>query len=141
MFKIVYEAPTKPGVYEPITKIGCPGDLAKHMEWLNDEVQEYFCTATLNGAGEIIEVRIITMGVLNHSPVHPREVFAPAITDRAASIILIHNHPSGNPEPSPADVQITEQLAKAGEILGIKVLDHIVTGSRGTVSMRERGLF
>lgn len=141
MFRIVYEEPATVGVYEPRTKIVCPGDLAKHMDWLNAEVQEHFCSVTLNGAGEIITSRILMVGVLNHAPVHPREVFAPAITDRAASIILIHNHPSGNPEPSPQDVSITKQLAKAGDILGIKVVDHIITASRGVVSLRERGLF
>jgi DNA replication and repair protein RadC len=83
---------------------------------------------------------VITVGLLNHSLVHPREVFADAITDRAASVILVHNHPSGTMEPSTQDTAITRQLAEAGQILGIRVLDHLIITRKGFVSMRERGL-
>jgi len=121
-------------------KITCPGDLMPVATPLLNKKQEYFVCITLNGAGEMIKNRVITVGLLNHSPVHPREVYADAITDRAASVIFLHNHPSGNPEPSPQDVDITKQLIKAGDILGIKVLDHIVVAKRGNVSLRERGL-
>lgn len=140
MFKLVYEEPICIGVYEPRTQISCPLTIAEHMKWLNNEVQEHFCTITVNGHNDIIETRIITIGTLNFSPVHPREVFAPAITDRAKSIILVHNHPSGDPEPSVPDIDVTKQLIKAGEILGIDVLDHIVIAKNGFVSLKERGL-
>lgn len=80
------------------------------------------------------------MGLLNSSLVHPREVFAPAIAGAAASLILAHNHPSGDPEPSPEDVRVTAQLAESGRILGIPVRDHVILGADGYVSLMERGL-
>jgi DNA repair protein RadC len=80
------------------------------------------------------------MGLLNHSLVHPREVFADAITDRAASIICIHNHPSGSLEPSSQDIAITNQLKEAGSLIGIQLIDHIIVSKNGHVSMREQGL-
>ncbi len=79
------------------------------------------------------------MGLLNHSLVHPREVFADAITDRAAAIICVHNHPSGNPEPSQADIIVTKQLCEAGTILGIQLLDHIIITKGGVNSLRSLG--
>ena len=80
------------------------------------------------------------MGLLNHSLVHPREVYADAITDRAASIICVHNHPSGTLEPSSQDLTITRQLADAGTIVGIRLLDHLIVTDSGWLSMKERGL-
>lgn len=102
--------------------------------------QEHFICITLNGAGEVLDSRIITVGLLNHSLVHPREVFADAITDRAASIICVHNHPSGSLEPSPQDIAITTQLREAGLLLGIQLIDHIIVTKNGYLSMKERGL-
>jgi DNA repair protein RadC len=107
-------------------------------EW-RDKKQEYFICITLNGAGEEIACRVVTVGILNQSLVHPREVFAEAITDRAASIILVHNHPSGTLEPSAQDIGITRQLVEAGSILGIRVLDHIIVTKKGYVSLKELG--
>lgn len=121
-------------------KIEKPGDILPLVDYLRVKKQEYFICMTLNGAGELIEQRVVTVGLLNHSPVHPREVFADAITDRAASVIFVHNHPSGNPEPSVQDIEITKRLYEAAEILGINVLDHIITAKRGHVSFKERGL-
>lgn len=92
--------------------------------------QENVIVATLTGANEIIKIHHITRGTVNQSQIHPREVFAPAIEDRAASIILIHNHPSGNLTPSPQDVLITERIKQAGELLGITLLDHLIIGPR-----------
>lgn len=123
-----------------IVKITSPGDVLPQFGHLLDKKQEYFCCLTLNGAGELIANRVITVGLLNHSPVHPREVYADAITDRAASVIFVHNHPSGDPEPSTQDIEITRQLNEAGALLGIRVLDHIIIGKRGMVSLKERGL-
>jgi DNA repair protein RadC len=107
-------------------------------EW-RDKKQEYFFCITLNGAGEVIERRTVTVGILNQSLVHPREVFSEAITDRAASIILVHNHPSGTLEPSTQDLGITRQLVEAGSILGIRVLDHIIVTKKGYTSLKELG--
>jgi DNA repair protein RadC len=102
--------------------------------------QEHFICITLNGAGEVLASRIITVGLLNHSLVHPREVFADAITDRAASVICVHNHPSGSLDPSPQDIAITTQLREAGLLLGIQMIDHIIVTKAGYLSMKERGL-
>jgi len=121
------------------TKITCPRDLLPLVADIRKKRQEYFVCTTLNGAGEVIDTRTVTVGLLNHSLVHPREVFSDAVTDRAASVILAHNHPSGSLEPSPQDIAITGQLAGAGEILGIPVLDHIIVTGDGYLSMKERG--
>ncbi|MDO9324038.1 MAG: DNA repair protein RadC [Methanoregula sp.] len=107
---------------------------------MRDKRQEHFICITLNGAGEVLNSRIITVGLLNHSLVHPREVFADAITDRAASVICVHNHPSGSLEPSPQDIAITTQLREAGLLLGIQLIDHIIVTKSGYLSMKERGL-
>lgn len=88
--------------------------------------QEHFVVLTLDGANRLIEKRIITIGTLNASLVHPREVFADAITDRAAGIIVAHNHPGGTLEPSGPDIVVTKRLRAAGELLGIRLLDHII---------------
>lgn len=96
------------------------------LKCIRNKQQEHFVLLTLDGANRLINMRTITMGTLTASLVHPREVFAPAIEDRAASIIVAHNHPSGSLEASDADKQITKQLQQAGEILGIKLLEHII---------------
>ena len=98
---------------------------------IRDKKQEYFVSLTLDGANRLIAKRVISIGTLTASLVHPREVFAEAITDRAASIVVAHNHPSGNLEPSIADKEVTERLRQAGEILGIEVLDHLILGGEG----------
>jgi DNA repair protein RadC len=101
--------------------------------------QEHFLVITLNGASEVIHSRIITMGLLNQSLIHPREVFSDAVTDRAAGLICVHNHPSGNLEPSSQDILITCQLAQAGEIMGITVIDHLIISKNGYLSLKETG--
>ena len=116
-----------------------PEDLLPHINHIADKKQEYFLCTSLNGANEIIDSRTITVGLLNSSQVHPREVFADAITDRAASIILAHNHPSGTLEPSKADTMITRQLCESGKLLGIEVLDHIIITRKGFVSLKDKG--
>lgn len=102
--------------------------------------QEHFICISLNGANEVIENRIITVGLLDKSQVHPREVYADVITDRAAGVIFAHNHPSGEIKPSNSDLKIHEQLTEAGKILGIKVLDHIIISKKGYYSFQENGL-
>lgn len=108
------------------------------MPFLNpycSKPQEYFLAATLNGAKELIALRVITIGLANQTQIHPREIFASAITDRACFIILAHNHPSGNLEISEQDINITRRLEESGELLGIKVLDHIVFSKNGCISI------
>jgi DNA repair protein RadC len=117
-----------------------PEDILPHISYLREKRQEHFVCLTLNGAGEVLGIRTITLGLLNHSLVHPREVFADAITDRAASIICVHNHPSGSLEPSTQDIAITSQLKDAGSLLGIHLIDHIIITKTGHLSMKERGL-
>ena len=121
-------------------RISSPSDILPLVEDLRRQRQEHFVCVTLNGAGEVLAKRTITIGLLNHSLVHPREVFADAITDRAASVICIHNHPSGSLEPSPQDIAITSQLRDAGTTLGIQVLDHIIVTRSGFTSMKEKGM-
>lgn len=124
---------------EEHTRVQSPADVLPLVSDITGKSQEHFICITLNGAHEVIERRTITVGLLNHSLVHPREVFADAITDRAAAVICVHNHPSGSLEPSRQDLEITRQLREAGEILGIRVLDHIIVARSGFTSLRERG--
>jgi DNA repair protein RadC len=100
---------------------------------------EEFHVLLLNARHEVQRRVMVSRGSLNASIVHPREVFRPAILASAASIVLVHNHPSGDPEPSDEDLSITKRLAHVGELLGIGVLDHVVIARRGFVSLRARG--
>ena len=115
--------------------IDSPEKAAEQFADIRDKKQEYFVCLTLDGANRLIAKRVISIGTLTASLVHPREVFAEAITDRAASIVVAHNHPSGNLEPSIADKEVTERLRQAGEILGIEVLDHLILGEGGFESV------
>jgi DNA repair protein RadC len=123
-----------------MVKVTRPDDILPLVGDYRNKRQEYFICITLNGAGEVLNQRIVTVGLLNHSLVHPREVFADAITDRAASVICVHNHPSGSLEPSSQDIAITAQLRDAGSLIGIQLIDHIIITRNGHTSMRERGL-
>ncbi len=114
-------------------------DVLPLISYIAHKKQEYFLCISLNGANEVIGNRIVTVGLLNTNQVHPREVFVDAISDRAASIILAHNHPSGVLKPSPDDIATTRQLVDAGKILGISVLDHIIITKKGHLSFRENG--
>jgi DNA repair protein RadC len=96
-------------------------------------------TISLSGAHEVIRVRTVSIGLLNSCPVHPREVFVGPITDHAYSIILAHNHPSGDPTPSEEDRKVTRQLKAAANTLGLRLLDHIVFARRGFYSFQEHG--
>jgi len=107
---------------------------------LIDKRQEHFVCISLNGANEVIEKRTVTVGLLNMSPVHPREVFADVLVDRAAAVIFVHNHPSGDLQPSDADLKMHEQLSEAGNILGLRILDHIIVSRKGYLSFKEAGL-
>lgn len=112
--------------------IDSPEKAVEQLSDIRDKKQEYFVCLTLDGANRLIAKRIITIGTLTASLVHPREVFAEAITDRAASIIVAHNHPSGNLEASQADVDVSERLISIGDLLGIKLIDHIVVSRDGS---------
>ncbi len=120
-------------------KIITPADLLPHVRHYADRKQEHFLCATINGANEILNIRVVSIGLIDRSPVHPREVFADALSDRASAVIVAHNHPSGGLEPSPSDVHITAQLKSAGEILGIDLLDHIIFNRTGYFSFLEDG--
>ena len=114
-------------------------DVLPFIQQIRDKRQEYFVCLSLNGANEVIESRVVTVGLLDSNQVHPREVFADPISDRAASVILAHNHPSGTLEASPEDLALTKRLVKAGEILGIKVLDHLIVTRNGHLSLKQTG--
>ena len=110
--------------------IDSPDKAAEQLTDIRDKKQEYFVCLTLDGANRLIAKRIITIGTLTASLVHPREVFAEAIADRAASVIVAHNHPSGNLQPSDADRGVTNRLKSAGELLGIALIDHLIVTSK-----------
>ena len=121
-------------------KITCAKDVLPLVADIAGRQQEYFVCISLNGANEVIEKRVVTIGLPDKSPVHPREVFADVIADRAASVIFAHNHPSGDLQPSEADLNVHGQLTEAGKILGLRVLDHIVVTRKGYYSFQEAGL-
>ncbi len=124
----------------PPDTISGPDDVAKLLEDLRDEKKEHFVVILLDSRGSVMRSTVVHIGTLTMSVVGPREVFREAIRDGASSIVVAHNHPSGDPTPSPEDVQITEKLAEIGRMLDIPLMDHVVLGEREFVSLRERGL-
>lgn len=120
-------------------KITYPSDVVPIISHFADRNQEHFLCLALNGAHEVLNIRVVSMGLLNRTIVHPREVFADPLKDRAAAVVVAHNHPSGNVEPSREDRQITTRLKEAGEMLGIQLLDHIIFSVRGYYSFLEKG--
>lgn len=114
-------------------------DVLSLVQHLVDRHQEHFICISLNGAHEVIKTRIVTIGLVNAAHVHPREVFCDAISDRAVAVVVAHNHPSGALEPSKEDIEVTKRLREAGELLGIKLLDHIIFSRRGFYSFQENG--
>ena len=121
-------------------KITSSEDVYRELFDYRDKKQEHFIVITLDGANHIIEKRVVFIGTLNHSLVHPREVFADAIGDRAASIIIAHNHPSGQLSPSDADVRITRRLNDVAKMVGIELLDHLILTKEGYFSFDEEGM-
>ncbi|MBM7623094.1 RadC family protein [Sporohalobacter salinus] len=103
--------------------------------------KEHFVVLLLNTKNEIISIEDISVGSLSNSIVHPREVFKPAIKRSSAAMILAHNHPSGNPEPSNEDIKVTNRIKRAGKIIGIEILDHLIIGNKDYISLKERGHF
>lgn len=110
-----------------------------HHEF-RDSRKEYFLALLLDGKNRIIRRVQVSEGSLNQSIVHPREVFRPAVRESAAAVILVHNHPTGDPAPSSEDIAVTRRLNEAGEVMGIRVLDHIIIGDGDFISFVERGL-
>jgi DNA repair protein RadC len=125
---------------KPILK--SPEDVAAVVRsQLKGKKKEHFLVLCLDTRNRLIGCKPVSIGSLDTSIVHPREVFAEAVSCRAASVIFAHNHPSGDPEPSKEDVELTKRLAKAGEIMGIDVLDHIIVCDKSHVSLKARDLF
>jgi DNA repair protein RadC len=118
-------------------KIKFPADILPLIQHYGDRKQEHFLSVSLNGANEVMSVRVVSMGLVNKAPVHPREVFADIIAERASAVIVAHNHPSGDLSPSAEDMKITKQLKEAAAILGLSLLDHIIFSTRGYYSFAE----
>ena len=142
--KAVYEVFT---VNEDITnylktgsRFTSPQQVYDTFAFLMKETKEMFITCHLDGKNRIIAMDIVSIGSLNQSIVHPRSVFQTACLSNAAAIICIHNHPTGDPTPSSEDISITRRLKEAGELMGIKILDHIIIGQDEYLSFVERGL-
>lgn len=121
------------------TRICAPADILPVIRHYADRKQEHFLCASLNGAHEVQAVRVVSVGLVNRTIVHPREVFADALTDRAAAVIVAHNHPSGRVEPSMEDRDVTRRLRQAGDTLGLRLLDHVIFSTRGYYSFLEHG--
>ena len=107
---------------------------------LRDLKKERFLSVLLDAKNRVIRETVVSEGILTASLVHPREVFMPAIRESAAGLVVVHNHPSGDPEPSPEDVEVTRRLAAVGELVGIRLLDHVIIGDGRYVSFLERGM-
>lgn len=120
-------------------KITTPADILPLIRHFADRKQEHFVSISVNGANEVLNVRVVSIGLIDRSLVHPREVFADVMQDRASGIIVAHNHPEGNLQPSQADIQVTRQVKEAGAALGIPLLDHIIFNRNGYYSFLEHG--
>jgi DNA repair protein RadC len=121
--------------------IRSPKDAAFYlMEEMRNLKKEHFVCLFLNMKNQVLGKETVFIGSLNASIVHPREIFRSAVKRSAASIICLHNHPSGDPTPSPEDIQVTKRLSEAGELMGIEVLDHVIIGDQVYISLKEKGL-
>jgi DNA repair protein RadC len=117
-----------------------PGDVFEWCADLRAADRERFVGLYLDARHRVLRRRLVSVGTLTASLVHPREVLGPALRARAAALVVVHNHPSGDPEPSPEDCALTERLRDAARLLGIELLDHVVVARSGFVSLRERGI-
>jgi len=118
-------------------KIKFPVDVLPLIQHYGDRKQEHFLCISINGANEVMNIRVVTIGLMNKSQVHPREVFADVISDRASAIIIAHNHPVGELKPSNEDISVTKRIKEAATILGISLLDHIIFNNKGYYSFVE----
>lgn len=121
--------------------ITSPADVLPELRHIRDAKKEHFCAIYLNARNQVIKTETISVGSLNASLVHPREVFAPAVGISAASVILGHQHPSGDVTPSREDIQLTKRMVQAGEIMGIEVVDHLIVTSDKFISLKEANIF
>ena len=129
--------------YEVETRISCPKDIYEVLTKvcrIQCNTEEVFILITLNTKNIVTGYFEVHRGTINTSLVHPREVFKRALLNNANSIIVAHNHPSGDPNPSKEDIQITERLKEAGNLLGINLLDHIIVGDDKYISFKEKGV-
>jgi DNA repair protein RadC len=123
----------------PFPVLRTVGDVTAQALEIRDKKKEYLLAFFLNARHQLIAKEIISIGTLTASLAHPREIFAPAIGKSAASVILVHNHPSGDPSPSDEDVRLTQRIAQAGRILGIELLDHLIVAEKGSYSFKTAG--
>ena len=123
----------------PVEYIEGPTDVAKLFDYLVQEKKEHFCAAYLNSKNRVLCTRTIHIGTINTSLVGMREVFREAIKEGAASLIAVHNHPSGDPNPSAQDISITHKLKESGKLLGVPLLDHVIIGRQCYYSFQEKG--
>jgi len=115
------------------------GDVAAQAIDIRDKKKEYLLAFFVNARHQLIAKETISIGTLTASLAHPREIFAPAIGQAAAGVILVHNHPSGNPSPSDEDIRLTKRIAQAGQIMGIELLDHLIVAESGCYSFKTAG--
>lgn len=125
---------------DPTTRLTTPLQIWEIFRFLGKETKEYFYTIHLDGKNKLLCLDLVSVGSLNQSIVHPREVFKSSLLSSAAAIILIHNHPTGDTTPSREDLEITRRLKEAGELLGIKILDHLIVGEETYTSFANQGL-
>lgn len=118
--------------------IHAPEDALPHLHWLAGEAREHFHVLYLDTRRRLLSAKTISIGTLEASLVHPREVFRTAIEQNASSILVAHNHPSGDPEPSPEDLALTSRLDRAARLLGIRLIDHLIVAGSDWVSLRQR---
>ncbi|MBN2051225.1 MAG: DNA repair protein RadC [Spirochaetales bacterium] len=121
-------------------RIHRPKEILPLIRHYAERKQECLLSLSLNGAHEVMSIRVVSVGLVNRTVVHPREVFADPLTERAAALLVAHNHPSGNLEPSGEDAEVTSRLKQAGDILGIPLLDHIIFTTDAYFSFLEEGL-
>lgn len=126
--------------YLDTASLASAAQVADLFGFLTKETKEHFLALHLNSKNRLLCVEIISVGSLNAAIVHPREAFKSACLSSAAALIFVHNHPSGDPSPSSEDLEITKRLQQAGEILGIRVLDHLVLGDDRFFSFADRGM-
>ena len=124
---------------DPVKRVTSPANIIPAVLQYAEKDQEHFIVINLDGEHKVISINVVSMGILNRTLVHPREIFRRAIVDNSACIMLCHNHPSGNLEPSIEDIEITNRIKSAGKIIGIEVLDHIILSKRGYYSFLEEG--
>lgn len=125
---------------DTLPAVKTPKDVADTVVDIRRKKKEHFVVLYLNARNQLIHKETVSVGTLNANIVHPREIFQPAVVNSAASIILVHNHPSGDTAPSNDDIQLTQRMVRAGEMMGIDVLDHVIVSERGYLSLKEKRL-